>query len=94
MSHFADWIKDTACAFTGDFCPTCEASHKLMKVVVHTDYSPEATSWKVTSKCGSSSDPIMSGGPYEEGDWSNLSDDRTHITVALSPKENMSLLSR
>ena len=43
MSHYADWIKDTACAFTGDFCPTCEASHKLMKVIVHTDNSPEAT---------------------------------------------------
>ncbi len=65
VSYYADWIKETACAFTGDFCPTCEASQRLMKVIVHTDRWPEETSWKVTSKCGNSSDPIMSGGPYQ-----------------------------
>ncbi len=66
VSSYAGWIKETACAFTGENCPTCKASHKLMKVIVHTDKWPQETSWKVTNKCGSSSDPIMSGGPYPE----------------------------
>eukprot|EP00986_Skeletonema_menzelii_P020893 scaffold32624_cov200-Skeletonema_menzelii.AAC.1 len=84
VSHYADWIKDTACAFTGDFCPTCEASRKLMlEVIVHTDNSPEATSWKVTNKCGSPSDPdpIMSGGPYPEDYMLS-----TYVTVACVPE--------
>eukprot|EP00984_Skeletonema_dohrnii_P026909 scaffold16320_cov131-Skeletonema_dohrnii-CCMP3373.AAC.3 len=66
VSYYADWIKETACAFTGEFCPTCEVSQSLMKVIVHTDKWPEETSWKVTNKCGSSSDPIKSGGDYPE----------------------------
>ena len=64
VSYYADWIKKTACAFTGEFCPTCGVSQSLMKVIVHTDNYPVETSWKVTNKCGSSSDPIMWGGDY------------------------------
>mmetsp|Transcript_8999 Transcript_8999/g.15287 ORF Transcript_8999/g.15287 Transcript_8999/m.15287 type:complete len:452 (+) Transcript_8999:14-1369(+) len=66
VSYYADWIKKTACAFTGEFCPTCGVSQSLMKVIVHTDNYPVETSWNVTNKCGSSSDPIMSGGDYPE----------------------------
>jgi len=66
VSYYADWIKEMACALTGEFCPTCGASQKLMKVIVHTDNYPVETSWNVTNKCGSSSDPIMSGGDYPE----------------------------
>eukprot|EP00984_Skeletonema_dohrnii_P016763 scaffold7499_cov81-Skeletonema_dohrnii-CCMP3373.AAC.5 len=65
VSYYADWIKETACAFTGEFCPTCEVSQSLMKVIVHTDRWPDETSWTVTNKCGSSSKPIMSGGDYD-----------------------------
>ncbi len=66
VSSYADWIKETVCAFTGEFCPTCEASQKLMKVIIHTDAFPDETTWEVTNKCGKSSDPIMSGGTYTE----------------------------
>ena len=52
-----------------------------MKVIVHTDNWPQETSWKVTSKCGSSSDPIMSGGPYPQD--SKLG---THVAVACVPE--------
>ena len=48
VSYYADWIKKTACAFTGEFCPTCGVSQSLMKVIVHTDNYPVETSWKVT----------------------------------------------
>ena len=65
VSYYADWIKETACAFTGEFCPTCEVSQSLMKVIVHTDRWPDETSWAVTNKCDSSSKPIMSGGDYD-----------------------------
>ena len=66
VSFYADWIKEMACALTGEFCPTCGASQKLMKVIVHTGNYPVESIWNVTNKCGSSSDPIMSGGDYPE----------------------------